>query len=100
MKRELVDRGDSHRPRQTPAGKFGEASQTVGLNGERRGVQRMADMADRFRTALVLVQQASAGRKIEQRQANRGGRDSSREYLRPILSRNAHNEMLHQALGG
>jgi hypothetical protein len=53
-----------------PAGNLWSGSDSAETCRKCRRMQRLADVANRVRAALVLVQQASAGRKKEQGQAN------------------------------
>ena len=46
-------------------------------DGQNRGVQRLADMANRVWGAMVFVQKAAATREIEQRQAEQRRADAS-----------------------
>jgi len=45
-------------------------------------MQRLANMANRIRSAVMLVQQAPAARKVEQRQANQRRADAPQRRFR------------------
>ena len=52
-----------------PTGNFRGGSDSTEGDGQYRGVQRLADMTNRIRSAMVFVQKAATACEVEQRQA-------------------------------
>jgi hypothetical protein len=88
--RELVKRDLKNRTRIVPAGNLGSGSDTAENNRERGRMQRLANMANGIRGAMVLVQETAAAGKIQQRQANQRRADAPQRR-----SRRSWTKLLH-----
>jgi len=63
-------------------------------NGQYRGMQRLADMANRFWGAMVFVQKAATTREIEQHQAQQRSANPSQSHSARVFARR-HRISLH-----
>ena len=65
-----------------PAGQLWTANQRLRRRGQRRSVQRLADVADRFWPTLVLMEETPAGGEIQKSEADGGRRDPAQKTNR------------------
>lgn len=71
MERNFIRCGGLHRAGIVPAGNFWRRDHHTNRSGQRRRMQRLANMANRILSRAVLVQEAATGGEIEQRQADK-----------------------------
>jgi len=80
VKAKLIGRGKLNGPNHMPAGNLGEGNHAARGSRQRRSVQGLADLASRFWSALVLVEEATARSKIEQHKTEKWRDDATRSY--------------------
>ncbi len=80
--RELVQYSRKNGARIVPAGNLRSGGNSAESDRQRRSVQRLANMANRVRSAVMLVQQAAAARKVEKRQADQRRADAPQRRSR------------------
>jgi len=69
MERNRIPRGCGWSSRFLPAREFRSSQEKDARCGQGRGVQRLANVANRFLSAGVAVQEAAARREVDKRQA-------------------------------
>src|SRR5437867_8359433 len=67
-KRGLVECSRKNGARIVPSGNLRSGGNSAEGDRQRRSMQRLANMANRLRSAVMLVYKAAAARKVEQRQ--------------------------------
>ena len=94
-KTKLVEGCQEYRPGGVPAGQFGIANDRLRRRGQRRRMQRLADVADRLWPTLVLMEETPAGGEIQKSEAD-GGRRGPAEKTNRESSPAAHTSGLFQ----
>lgn len=88
VKREFLDDVGKNGPRIVPTRNLRSGCDSAERRGQRRSVQRLANMASGVRTPIVLVQKASAAGEVEQCQTEQRRADRSQTVqLRVFVSR-------------
>lgn len=89
--RESIERRDDYGLRSVPAGNLRSGCHPAESCAESGSMQRLADVANRLMSALVLVQKTAAGGEVEQRETDQHRTDPVKTLVLPEFWRANHD---------